>query len=184
MKLLVFIPGNLCTVYVQFLSLRQRCLSKEFGSISSCKPKVCVSKSSPSNSRPSVHFCFYLWSTSLTYDRLYIAVLHLSLCLLYSHAWTHARAFSRRPAVFSLSNRVRWGDPQTEWLQKCSYLFYLHRSQTSEIKEPWLAAWPCCRRGRTLRYVSSLLCSMLHRWFVQKQGCIKLYIAALDKWKG
>lgn len=60
LKLLVFIPGIVHTVYVQRLSLRQRCLSKEFGSLSSCKPKVCVLKSLLSNSRPPVHLCLYL----------------------------------------------------------------------------------------------------------------------------
>lgn len=58
MKVLVFIPGIQCTVYVQYLRLRQGCLSEEFGSFSSCKPKVCVIKSPLSNSRPSVHLCF------------------------------------------------------------------------------------------------------------------------------
>lgn len=63
-NMLVFIPGVVRAVYVQYFSSRHWCLSKEFGWLSSCKPKECVLKSLLSNSRPSVHLCFYLWSTS------------------------------------------------------------------------------------------------------------------------
>lgn len=152
------------TVYVQCLSLRQRCLSKEFGSLSSCKPKVCVLKSSLSNSRPPVHLCLYLWSTStsLTYTLLWWCRFYTSYRVCYSHTrtWTHAHALLPVLLRF-LKATESTVETQTEWLQKCSYLFYLHRGPTPEIKEPWLTAWLCSCRSRVLRYLSSLLCSTL-----------------------
>lgn len=161
-------------VYVQFLSLRQRCLSKEFGSLSCCKPKVCVLKSLLSNSRPSVHLCFFLWSpsTSLTYDLLWRCQFYTSHCVRCSHTHEHLHVLFLSVLLrFLRATESAGRDARTEWWQKCSYLFYLHRSQTSEIKEPWLAAWPCCRRCRTLRYLSSLLCSTLRLWALITSSC-------------
>lgn len=112
MNLLVFMPRIVRTVYVQSFSLRQRCVSKEFGSLSSSKSKVCVLQSSLSNSRPSPHLRFI-------YDP-YPLHLHrsstLTYCVCYSHTLTPRQAHAFLcPAVFSLSSYVCWGR-HTNWM--------------------------------------------------------------------
>lgn len=135
MKVLVFIPGILCSVYVQYLGLRQRCLSEEFGSLSSCKPEVCVSKSPLRNRRRSDHLGLYLWSTStsLTYDGLlWWCQFH---CVCYSHTCT---CFSLHPAVFSLG--VWWGD--TNWMITEVTNFLNKNSRGSQPARSVAEAWP------------------------------------------